>query len=79
MLSHNDFTIALQGESRDLPGVTRKQAEAAISEITDFINEFSISKSIGEQIYKPFMIAHGDGNALLRFLKRGVESENNEA
>ena len=79
MLSHNDFTIALQGKSRDLPGITRKQAEAAIREITDFINEFSISKSIGEQVYKPFMFAHGDGNALMKFLKRGVESENDEA
>ena len=79
MLSHNDFTIALQGEGRDLPGITRKQAENAISEITDFINEFSISKSIGEQVYKPFMFAHGDGNALMKFLKRGVESKNNEA
>lgn len=79
MLSHNDFAIALQGESRDLPGITRKQVETAIREITEFINEFSISKSFGEQVYKPFMFAHGDGNALMKFLKRGVESENNEA
>jgi hypothetical protein len=78
-LSHNDFTIALQKEARDLPGITRKEAESAICEVDDFMNEFSISKLIGEQDYKPFMFTHGDGSALMQFLERGVESENNEA
>ncbi len=50
ILSHNDFAIALQRDSRDLPGITRKEAEAAIREIADFMNEFSINKLIGEQV-----------------------------
>jgi hypothetical protein len=79
MLSHNDLAIALQRESPDLPGITRKQAEAAISEVTAFMNEFSIHMLDGEQIYRPFMVARGDGNALMQFLKRAVESDNNEA
>ncbi len=79
ILSHNDFAIALQRESCDLPGITREEAEAAIHEIADFMNEFSIKKLIGEQVYKPFMFAQGDGNALMQFLKRGVEFDDSEA
>ena len=78
-LSHKDFSTALQKENSILPGITRKQAEDVIQEVTDFINEFSVKKLGGQQVYKPFIFAHGDGNALLSFLKRARGVDDNEA
>jgi hypothetical protein len=77
-LSHNDLQVALQRESSTLPGITRQQAEDAIREVAEFMNEYSLHILNGQQAYRPFMIAHGDGTALMQFLKRATESRNNE-
>jgi hypothetical protein len=78
-ISHNDLLIALENESESLPEIPRKQAAAAIQEVTDFINEYSEAILGGIQSYVPFLVAHGDGNALLQQLKQGIEAQHKEA
>ena len=69
-VAHNDLLTAL-GKDRDiLPGITRGQAEAAIKDITELMNEFSENTMDTTLVYKPFLIGYGDGNALMQTLKR---------
>jgi hypothetical protein len=78
-LSHNDLRIALQNEGVSLPKILRNQAARAIQEITDFINEYSESILGSFQSYMPFITAHGDGNALLQYLKQGIDAQEKES
>jgi hypothetical protein len=70
-VSHNDLSTSIGKDSDSLPRITRGQAEAAIKEVDEFMNEFSINALDTKQVYRPFMAGYGDGNALLRALKRG--------
>jgi len=72
-VSHNDLSTALGSESDSLPGITRVHAESAIREIVGFMNEFSITMLGTSQSYVPFMVAHGDGNALMQHLKKAMK------
>jgi hypothetical protein len=78
-VSHNDLSTALGSESDALPGITRSQAEAAVREIAGFMNEFSIAMLDASQAYVPFMVAHGDGNALMVYLKQAKKNHVKEA
>jgi hypothetical protein len=70
IVAHKDLLIALNKGADIVPGITRQEIEAAIKDITDFINEFSVNVFGTEQIYKPFLTGYGDGEALLQLLKR---------
>jgi hypothetical protein len=70
-LSHNDLLVALGKTPNTFPGITRAQAEAAIKDITDLFNEFSLKVFDSTQAYEPFFIGYGDGNALMQALKQG--------
>jgi hypothetical protein len=78
-VSHNDLPTALQNEGNFLPEIPRAKAAAAIQEITDFINEYSEAVLGSFQSYVPFLAARGDGNALLQYLKQGIEAQQKEA
>jgi hypothetical protein len=78
-VSHNDLPTALQNEPNSLPGIPRAQAAAAAKEIVDFMNEYSLAILGGSQSYMPFLVARGDGNALLQYLKQGIEAQEKEA
>lgn len=77
-VSHNDLFTALQNENNSLPGIPRAQAAAAIQEITEFINQYSEVILGTIQAYKPFLVARGDGNALLQQLKRNMDTQEKE-
>jgi hypothetical protein len=78
-VSHNDLLTALPNELYALPEIPRSQVAAAIQEIADFINGYSLAILGGSQSYMPFMVARGDGNALLQYLKKGIEAQDKEA
>lgn len=75
MVSHNDLALALRKEGAVMPGITRMQAENAIKEVADFMNEYSLGLFDSEQKYVPFMVAQGDAKALLRHLKDLLDSK----
>ena len=69
-LAHKDLSTALENDSLVLPGITRGDTQEVINEMVDFLNEFSIELQGEKQVYNPFLVHHGDGNALMAYLKR---------
>ena len=68
-VNHDDMATLL-GKSADLmPEIPRRQAQTAIDQLAGIMNEFSEVLQGSTQIYKPFMVAKGDGNALLQALQ----------
>lgn len=77
-VSHNDLSIALEKEGT-LPHIMRGEAQIVVREIAEFMNEFSLAILDSSQAYVPFLAAHGDGVALMRYLKEAVKKRENEA
>lgn len=74
IVAHNDLLLSLGKGVNKLPKITILEAEAAIKDITDFMNEFSENVLDTTVVYEPFLTGFGDGNALLQALKRKNDS-----
>ena len=77
-VSHNDLSTALEKDN-PLPIVMRGQAQMVIREIAEFTNQLSLAILGGPQSYMPFIAAHGDGTALMQYLKIAMKNQNEEA
>jgi hypothetical protein len=53
----------------------RGQAKAVVKEMADFMDELSIAIYDRSQSYIPFLVANGDGNALMQFLKLALKRQ----
>jgi hypothetical protein len=69
-VSHSDLLTVLGKSTDPLPGISRHQVEGAIKDIVDIINEFSQNTQDTIQVFEPFLVARGDGNALLQALRQ---------
>jgi hypothetical protein len=67
-LAHSDLSTALKMDSDVLPGITRGETQEVINKVVDFLNEFSIELQGEKQVYVPFLVHRGDGNALMEYL-----------
>jgi hypothetical protein len=70
IVAHNDLLLSLGKGVNKLPEIAKLEAEAAIKDIADFMNEFSENVLDTTAVYKPFLTGYGDGNALIQALKR---------
>jgi hypothetical protein len=77
-VSHNDLSITLE-KGNPLPHIMRGEAQRVVREIADFMNEFSLAILGQSQAYMPFLVADGDGSALMRYLKLARKAQEKEA
>jgi len=77
-VSHNDLSITLE-KTNPLPHIMRGEAQQVVGEIADFMNEFSLAILGQSQVYMPFLVADGDGSALMRYLKLALKAQEKEA
>jgi hypothetical protein len=71
-VSHNDLSNTLD-KGNSLPHIMRGQAQTLVKEMADFMNELSMAIYDKSQSYMPFLVANGDGNALMQYLKLALK------
>jgi AbiU2 len=69
-VAHNDLLLSFSKGVNKLPEITILEAEAAIKDIADFMNEFSENVLDTTAVYEPFYTSYGDRIALIQALKR---------
>jgi len=73
-VGHSDKLTVTKGSAFPMPAMPKNHVQAAVDELAAIMNEVSLSLMDSVQAYKPFMVAHGDGNALMEMLERATSA-----
>ncbi len=73
-LAHLDLAVALGTATTPLPGVSRQMIEDALAVVRSYMNSIQGHYDDSEFAYTHF-ISHGDGEALVHYLKAGLRYE----
>jgi AbiU2 len=72
-LAHRDYQTAIAPTTNPLPAITREVVEKALAAIADLMNAFQFPFTNDTIRYSETITALGDGNSLVRSLRRSVE------
>jgi hypothetical protein len=73
-VDHTDLKTVTHPSDDVMPGLPRSQVQAAVDELERIVSQITETLIDTSQRYKPFLVAHGDGNALLEVLRKGLVS-----
>jgi len=73
-LAHSDLQTLLRASDAQLPAVSRREIESAINGVAACLNEVDASTGRGRTQFTE-VIQPGDGDALLRVLKSGLDAQ----
>ena len=74
-LAHLDLSTAMKSNPDPLPGISRQMIEEALELVREYMNEIQRRYCHSETGYEHFIMAGGDGEALVAVLRSGMRYE----